>query len=42
MYDKTSFQAHLVASLMSQLYDKWKDEDGFLYVAYGDENFYGR
>jgi GABA(A) receptor-associated protein len=29
------------ASLMSQIYDEHKDEDGFLYVTYSGENTFG-
>jgi len=29
------------ATLMSQIYDKYKDEDGFLYISYSGENTFG-
>jgi len=29
------------AALMSQIYEKNKDEDGFLYVTYSGENTFG-
>ena len=29
------------AMLMSQLYDQYKDEDGFLYITYSGENTFG-
>lgn len=29
------------ASLMSSIYAKYKNEDGFLYIAYSDENTFG-
>jgi hypothetical protein len=29
------------AALMSTVYEEQKDEDGFLYLAYMDENMYG-
>mmetsp|Transcript_32932 Transcript_32932/g.51487 ORF Transcript_32932/g.51487 Transcript_32932/m.51487 type:complete len:123 (-) Transcript_32932:193-561(-) len=29
------------AAMMSQVYDHYKDEDGFLYVTYSGENVYG-
>lgn len=29
------------ASLMSEIYDRYKDEDGFLYVTYSGENTFG-
>lgn len=29
------------AALMSQIYDQYKDEDGFLYINYTDENTFG-
>merc|ERR1712000_64771 len=29
------------AALMSQIYDRYKDEDGFLYITYSGENTFG-
>ena len=29
------------ASLMAQVYDEHKDEDGFLYITFGNENYFG-
>jgi GABA(A) receptor-associated protein len=29
------------ATLMSQIYDEYKDEDGFLYISYSGENTFG-
>jgi GABA(A) receptor-associated protein len=29
------------SAMMSQIYDQYKDEDGFLYVTYSGENFFG-
>jgi GABA(A) receptor-associated protein len=29
------------AALMSQIYDRFKDEDGFLYIVYSGENSFG-
>ena len=29
------------AMLMSQVYDEYKDEDGFLYISYSGENTFG-
>eukprot|EP00019_Armaparvus_languidus_P007124 CAMPEP_0168589594 /NCGR_PEP_ID=MMETSP0420-20121227/6096_1 /TAXON_ID=498008 /ORGANISM="Pessonella sp." /LENGTH=122 /DNA_ID=CAMNT_0008625153 /DNA_START=73 /DNA_END=441 /DNA_ORIENTATION=+ len=29
------------AALMSQIYDRFKDEDGFLYIVYSGENTFG-
>ncbi len=29
-------------TLMSQVYEKMKDPDGFLYIVYSGENVYGR
>merc|ERR1712125_54542 len=29
------------AELMSHIYDKYKDEDGFLYITYSGENTFG-
>jgi GABA(A) receptor-associated protein len=31
----------LAAALMSHIYEKYKDEDGFLYVTYSGENTFG-
>ena len=28
-------------SIMSVLYDNYKDEDGFLYISYSEENVFG-
>ena len=30
------------AALMSQIYDRYKDEDGFLYITYSGENTFGQ
>jgi len=30
------------AALMSHIYEKYKDEDGFLYITYSGENTFGR
>jgi hypothetical protein len=29
------------AALMSHIYEKYKDEDGFLYITYSGENTFG-
>ena len=36
------FVTSFVAALMSQIYDRFKDEDGFLYVTYSGENTFVR
>lgn len=32
----------LLASLMSEIYAQYKDEDGFLYILYSGENTFGQ
>jgi GABA(A) receptor-associated protein len=34
--------SHVVAELMSLLYEKHKEDDGFLYIVYDGENTYGQ
>ena len=31
----------VIASLLSAIYDEYKDEDGFLYMTYSGENTFG-
>lgn len=37
----TFYSLTSVASLMSELYEKYKDEDGFIYLTYSGENTFG-
>lgn len=39
--NKSLVSAVFCSLTMGQLYDKEKDEDGFLYVAYSGENTFG-